>query len=206
MERRLQSHHHLTPEFSLKKRCLNFVGSLRQQTPVGQTNGAEKPLEKPSRNLKKQCRISGANFIPWRWSPVNLTHRSSMGASMMWPRFEREIKQIRVRFRIDTRSSVSIDMGTSPESLAVYHELPRQRGRVLATVANSADGLTRQEISGLSGLGLPSVCARVNELLAQKALIEQPHPSGVGCILRQNKTGRWASILIISPSWKEVPK
>jgi hypothetical protein len=92
------------------------------------------------------------------------------------------------------------------KSLAVYHELPHQRGLVLATVANSADGLTRQEISDLSGLGIPSICARVNELLAQKALIGQPHPSGVGCILRQNKTGRWASILIINPTWKEAFK
>jgi hypothetical protein len=97
-------------------------------------------------------------------------------------------------------------MCTNPKSLAVYHDLPRQRGRVLATVANSPNGLTRQEISGLSGLGIPSVCARVNELLAQKALIEQPHPSGVGYVLRQNKSGRWASILTINPTWREVLK
>ena len=97
-------------------------------------------------------------------------------------------------------------MRTNPESLAVYRELSRQRGRVLANVANSADGLTRQEISDLSGLGLPSVCVRVNELLAQKALIEQPHPSEVGYILRQNKSGRWASILTLNPTWKEVLK
>jgi hypothetical protein len=95
-------------------------------------------------------------------------------------------------------------MRTNPELLAVYHALPRQRGRVLATVANSADGLTRQEISDLSGLGLPSVCARVNELLAQKALIEQPHLSGVGYVLRQNKSGRWASILTLNPTCREV--
>jgi hypothetical protein len=106
----------------------------------------------------------------------------------------------------DTTSPVCIDMRTNPESLAVYHELPLQRRRVLATVASSADGLTRQQISDLSGLGIPSVCARVNELLAQKALIGQPHPSGVGCVLRQNKSGRWASILIIDPVWKELLK
>jgi hypothetical protein len=83
----------------------------------------------------------------------------------------------------------------NPESKSAYEELqsyfPKQRAKVMATVVNFVGGLTRQEIADLSGLSINSVCGRVNELINEGALIEQPHPSGVGYWARTLTANAW---------------
>lgn len=96
----------------------------------------------------------------------------------------------------------------SPESITVYRRLFGHFSTLEAIIMDAikgTNGFTREELSELTGIALPSICGRVRPMLDRGLLIRKLIPGSTNQFeYRLTRSGHKAGLLVLNPTLGEV--